>query len=508
MSVVLGLPKGMLPSPEVAMSAGTVSQLVRVQPNNVNTITNTPQALPIAAKSYSNSMTFPSQLVQFSVPCGQGKHVWIDSEKSSISFRVKYAVTTAGAGYDASGNSCGYLEGGATSWFNRIVHIGPNGATIDDVVNLNISEHIDQLINYNSADRDTFGAQFGFLAEPCTIANGQSSNATSNFVQGHGIACLKGTTVNSATTSNYSYEFPLPSSLLGKYAKGFFPCGAVNKLDIQMYTASTVPITFYSGGALATTAAQVQITIDNIALNLYLVTLDAESARMLGSPKVHYLHGITSRVASSTIAAGTSGYTNTLIGLRGKSCRQLFTRFQDSGTLTVGGTADTGIAQSANGPYDSKMPQASQLNYLLQGKDRYPQFPHNTQLLPSSVFNRLLMASEKFKEWEQRSSFMPQQYFKYITGSSVAAGTDDQNVVDAGNLTCANNLACFMFGEDLRKVHNSQVLDGYDLTVTANHFLELNFLNAPTNTQVVWFTGKFDIIYEIDMEAGTISYRM
>jgi hypothetical protein len=130
------------------------------------------------------------------------------------------------------------------------------------------------------------------------------------------------------------------------------------------------------------------------------------------------------------------------------------------------------------------------------------------------------MASEKFAEWETRSSFIPSQFFAPIWSGSTgtisanaptAANGYDQNVVDAcasGVTSTASNLLTFIFGEDLRKVHNSQVLDGYDLTVTANHFLEMNLLYAPTNTQSVFFTGRFDIIFEIDMEQGTINYRM
>lgn len=454
MSIALGLPKGILPSPEIAMSAGCVSQLVRVQPNNVNTISSSAQALPVA-NGYTNSLVFPSQLVQFSIPCGQGKHVWIDSEKSSISFRVNYAVTTSSGGTSGTNgytsSTAAYLQESAASWFNRIVHIGPNGQTIDDVVNLNVSETIYHLMNQNTTDRDNFAGQFGFLAE---------SGTASNYTQGHKIASIVSSTSStagspmSAANAYYSYEFPLPSSLLGKYAKGFFPCGSVNKLDVQMYTSSQVPVSvLIDVSNTAVSAPQVTFTIDNISLNLYLLTLDNESARMLGSPKMHYLHGITQRTASSTIASGSTGYQTTLIGLRGKSCRQLITRFTDTGS--------TSAANSINGVYDSKMPLASQLNYLLQGKDRYPQFPHNTQILPSSVLNRTLMASEKFKEWEQRSSFIPSQFFKYITtGTAPTAATGyDQNVVDAGSATSILNLSTFLFAEDLRKVHNSQVLN-------------------------------------------------
>ena len=68
MSIQLGLPKGLLPTPEVAMSAGCVSQLVRVQPNNVNTIPSSAQTLSNTANGFTNNMVFPSQLVQFSIP--------------------------------------------------------------------------------------------------------------------------------------------------------------------------------------------------------------------------------------------------------------------------------------------------------------------------------------------------------------------------------------------------------------------------------------------------------
>lgn len=498
MSISLGLPKGLLPSPEIAMSAGCVSQLVRVQPNNIASIQGPANTLSGTQYGYNNALSFPSQLVSFSVPCGQGRHVWIDSEKSTLSFRVNYQITGAGASYAAAQ---GFLQGGATSFWNRLVHIGPNGQTIDDVVNMHVSEHINQLLNLNTVDRDCFAAAYGFGAE-----NG-SANAQ-NLVQGHSIDTLTGASPNTAANCYYSYEFPLPSALLGKYAKSMFPCGSISKLDLQMYTNSFTPITFYAGSAAAT-AASLQITIDNISLNLWMITLDTESARLLGAPKIHSIHGITQRTATSSIASGTSGYINTLIGLRGKSCRNLFTRIVDQGALAAVAVG-TGSSVAVNGWADSKALLCSQLNYLIAGKDRYPQFPHNTQILPASVFSRTLMASEMYELWKQHSSLMPNQFFKYAAvGTAPTAATGyDQRLVNATEKTFPSDLATFIFGEDLRKAHSSAALDGVDLTVTANHFLETNILVAPTNTQSVYFTGFFDIIFECDMDQGTISYRM
>jgi hypothetical protein len=141
---------------------------------------------------------------------------------------------------------------------------------------------------------------------------------------------------------------------------------------------------------------------------------------------------------------------------------------------------------------------------------RVPNFPHNSQILPACMVNRVLQASEKFKEWDTRSSFIPTSYFIYwATGSTISAANGyDQNVINAGSATSITSLATFVFAEDLRKVHNSQILDGVDLSLTANNFLEMNILAAPTNTQSVFFVGLFDIIFEIDMEEGVINYRM
>jgi hypothetical protein len=505
MSVALGLPAGFKPSPEIAMSAGVQSQLVRVQPNNISSITSGTQTVSYTATNgYVNNLTFPSQLIQFSIPAGAGAHTWIDTEKTTLSFRVTYSVKTAGAGNDSTCTA--YLQGGASSFINRIVTIGPDGATLDDVVNQNLATHCRQLMEHNISDRDVFAASQGFLAD---------IGAAQNLVQGHVIQAFSGAQQNSAgsiiTATNdqaYSYEIPFENSLLGCWSKGFMPIGLVNKLDVQLYTVSQLPITFYAGATTITTSPQVAVVIDNIALNLFYLTLDSESVRMLGSLKTHYVHGVTARVASSIIPASTSGYTNTLIGLRGKSCRTLWTRFSDLGTV-AGVTNANATAAAVNGVYDSKLPLCSQMNYLLQGKDRVPMFPHNTQILPASVFSRMMFSSEKFKQWEQRSSFVPVQYFKYIDYASTApsqTGGYDFNVINAGYTSSSNNLCTFIFGEDLRKAHSSQVLDGYDLTVTANHFLELNFLSAPLNSQTAWFIGRFDIIYEIS--EGVVHMRM
>lgn len=498
MSIALGLPSGLLPTPEIAMSSQSTSQLVRVQPNNVSSVQSAAFSLPLTADSLVNNIPFPAQLLQFSIPAGGGRNVWLDVDKTTVSFRVNYAVTQAGT--SQSGGE-GYLQAGASSWINRIVHIGPNGSTLDDCVNVNVAEHVSQLLNLNSPDRDCFAAGYGFSSEA-------GSTSAVNKVQGHAIPKYAGTGLTSAASEYYSYEIPLASALIGKNARSMFPIGAIGKLDVQLYTPSVAPVTIYTGTVLGTsTAPAVQITIDNIAINAWYITLDTESARLLGAPKVHSIHGITSRVATANIPAG-SGYINTLIGLRGKSCRQLFTRFVDQGTPAAG-TGTSVCNQACNSIYDSKMLICSQLNYLLNGQLRVPSYPHATNLLPASVFSRTLMASEMYDLWKQHSSFVPNQYFKFAVGQTATiAANVDARVIAAASASTPSDLCTFVFGEDLRKAHSSQALDGADLTLTASQFLEMNVTSAPTNAQTAWFIGFFDIIFEVDMQTGDVTYRM
>lgn len=485
MSVALGLPAGFLPKPEISVSNGTRSELVVSQPNNVSSVAGTSSQTAILTTSGVSNLPFTSQLLQFSIPCGQGRRVWLDTAKSTLSFRIKYNISAVEGTWTTS-DMTAYVKASAYSWFNRITHVNAQGQILDDVVNTHVTEIVNDLLEVNISDRDGF-AQVGYLSD---------KGANQNLVQGHAITNFTVSNAAPSTTvpSYYNYELPLHSSLLGKYAKGaFIPIGSVAKLDLQMYTNNEAPISLVVATAPSAGKITCDFVMDNIRLNLTYVTLDDESMKLVGAPAMHYTHGITQRVATGSLAASALGYQNILIGLRAKSVRQLFTRFSDSAGHTWA---------------DSKMPIASQMNYLLNGTNRYPKVPHSTQYFPMSVLNRCLQASERFSQWHLASSLIPTQYCKYIPTGTGLPSQEDQFVVDSGSGYIGNNLSTFLFGEDLRVCSSSEVLDGVDMTTSANHFLELNLLCAPSATTNVYFVGRMDIIYEWDLNAGTVVYRM
>jgi hypothetical protein len=494
MSVVLGLPKKLLPSPEASLSEGCTSQWVKIQPNNVASVVNNSYN-GFTVSTDTTTIPMVSQEVRFSVPVGMGKNVWLDTSKTTLSFRVNYEITSASA---TSGTTAfaSFLQGSAMSFWDRLQVLNSNGVAIDDVNGLASIELHKQNWTFDSAERDSVGLAYGFRSE-------NSSSDSANYLQGHKIDSLTSTgALLPVRNCFYSYEMPLPSSFLGAGAKGFVPIGALQRLDVYLTTASIVPISCSVASNL-TTAPTLKITIDNISINAYYITLDDKSSALLGSPKIHYLHGVTNRSSTATIPAQSSGLQSILIGLRGQSVRSLATRFYDQSKTTSG---------SVNGQFDSKAPLCSQLNYFLQGKDRVPPNPHNTNNAIATVFMRALQASEAFNSKDFRYGGDNESFAKYlnVTTAPTSATGFDQTVVNASNTTSLASLASFTFAEDLRKASTSAILDGYNLSQSANNYLEMNITNASTsgnNTNVI-FIASMDIIYLIDMEQGTVDFRV
>jgi len=487
-SVVLALPKKLQSQPEGALSPECTSQMTRIYPNNVSSVASSAITLSSAAVTAAIPVTFPVQEIRFSVPTGMGKHVFIDTSKSRLNFRAKYTTTASTTSATWTAN----LISSAYSWFDRIQTINSNGQAIDDVVNL--GQIMCQRNNYefDSAERDSMW-QYGFLAEEVG-ATGTTSSV--NNLQGHLIDNLVTTTTVAAATNSYDYSVPLPSSLLGLGARNFCPIGALQSLGISLWTPSVAPVVYAVNGA--TTPASLQITLDNISIDLQYIYLDQKSASLLNLGKEYYIHSITHRLSTGTIASGTTGQVSTLIGLRGRSVRALFARFSESSGVLTG---------SASGVYDSKLIPCSQFNYFLGGKDRFPNVSHNTLTAPSTAFEHTLQAMEAFNPDKTKFGGVYDNYCVQFAGSTAATGAS-QWLVNAGSDSVLKSLASFSLGEDLRVASSSVILDGYDLSQSASHFLEMNIAKATTNSINVSFISAQDIIYVVDLMTGNIEARV
>lgn len=480
-SIQLGLPKRLLPQPEASLSEGCTSQMTRVFPNNISSVSAS-ATLSTAIASYTQP-TFTVQECRFSIPAGMGKNVFVDVSKSRLNFRAKY-VNTA----DTSGTWATFLNSSAYSYFDRIQHFGSNGQIIDDVNGLaQIMCHRNNF-EFDASERDSMW-QYGFVSEA-------AGTGSQNLLQGHAIDALTGATPD-AQTDYYDYSVPLPSSLLGGNARNFVPIGAINKLDISLWTNAVMPISYKISSAASSAAVTLTLTLDNISIDLQYVYLDQVSASLLNMGKEYYVHSITNRLSTGTIAASTTGQVSTLIGLRGRSVRSLATRFSQN----VGGTAG-----SANGSFDSQLVQCTSLNYFLNGKDRVPAIPHNTVYAPSTVFEHCLQAAENFSPDKTKYGGTFDSFGIAVAASAFATASSKWTTLNT-RTTQVGTLSTFAFAEDLRVVSTSSILDGANLSI-ANNFLELNIAQANTNALNVSFISAMDIIYVVDFMTGQIESRV
>lgn len=482
---VLGLPKKLLPEPSVVMSPECSSQLTRIFPNNVSSVTS--PTTTMSTNGTFNNLAQNVQEVRFSVPCGGGRNVFVDSSKSRLNFRVRFVVSVASVGADTTTS---FVQSSGMSFWDRIQHIGGNGQVLDDVVGLAQIMCHKHNYQFDSAERDSM-ISYGFRAEDETVAG-------YNYLQGHAIAALtSASTIALQPGQAYDYSMPLPSSLLGPDAKNFCPVGALNALNISLWTGNTLPIV-YSNTAATTTPAQVSVIIDNISIDLQYIYLDAKSQSMLNLGKEFYVHSITNRLSTGSIASSSTGQVSVLIGLRGRSVRSLATRFSESSALTTG---------CCNKSFDSKMIPATQMNYFLNGKTRVPNVVHNSVQAPTTVFEHSLQAAEAFTPDKTKYGGTYSNYFTVCEGTTGASGLSQWAVL-AGSNTAAGFLSAFAFAEDLRVASTSQILDGADLSQSASQYLELAIPTGPSNTINCSFISANDIIYIIDLESGNIESRV
>lgn len=483
MSIVRGLPEELRMN-SVSLPDSVQSYQVKVVPQNVTSISSVGSASVTANAGSCFEVSMPSQQIIFDIPTVASPNTWVDCAKSTFSFRAKYSVTSGSTRFD-NGALKGALRSCAWAYFNRIFHTSSSGTIVDDCPLTNLANHHHLQYNYDAAEIDSTALSWGFDFE-------DYDDTAYNANNGHPIHNINTTpALSTSTDSYYSYDFPLPSSVLGKFCKGMFPIGKVSKLTLTLQTDSVAPITIQCATATSGATASVSVTIDQFAINMHYVDLGEEGGRLLGGGSSAVVHGVTHRVSQSTLASGITGGVSVLMGLRGSSVRSLALRVQD------GGSGSTAV--SANGIYDSKSLLANSIAYYLNSKERVPPNPYNNITQPASVFMKALHASEAFAERQLKFNGTPNEFLTRCASStppSAATHQADQRLINAGNVTDANFLASWCFAVPLQKVSKSKILDGANFN-SSNQYFEANLQIASTNSLLLSFIAEMDIIFVI-----------
>jgi hypothetical protein len=486
MSVVKGLPQELKPD-FVSLPESVSSYSVKVVSQNVTSVVSS--TLNVAAGKTSGQViqvTMPSTQINFDIPCNQNKNTWIDTSKSTISFRAIYKRVEGGTAMNNSMDAA--LIHNAYNFFNRIFHVSSTGSIIDDVPlsNLAVTNFLQQ--NISAQEMDCLSLPYGFNNES---AIGATSSTNANT--GHSIALWSA--ASTGTKYEYhSYELPLPSSVIGSFARAMFPIGSVSKLTLSLVTDSIAPVCI-AFDTTSTGSADLSITLSDFAINLQYVDLGEAGSALLGGSGPKICSGITHRVSSTTLNSGVSGAVSQLLGIRGSSVRSLTCRVSEGVVSTAG---------SANDKFDSKMPLATNINFYLGGKDRIPPNPLSPLTAPASVYMRALQASNAFNERQYKMSSTPQSFCVY-TATSGDLTTIEKEYNVSSSTTAYNSLATFMFAMPLQKVSKSKILDGYNFN-NSNQYCELTLLTGSTNNLIFYFIAELDVIYIIN--DGDIQVRI
>jgi hypothetical protein len=477
----VAFPKELQNEIDYQLPASVSSYNVKIVPSNGSSFANATQTL---TASSTLQLTGSNSNIIFDIPAGQSKSVFIDPRFTTLNFRVNYEITNT----DVSAaviTSC-QLRSSAYAMFDRQYLSSQSGVLLDDVNLVGLVQ--DSLLNLETsvADRDSLALMYGLNYEA-------SNNSSQNNNQGHKISGIDATTLASSRSRYYSYSMPFINSLIGKGAKKFFQIGATSKLQCVLQTSSVIPLTIVTG--TVTTAAQMKITIDNLFLSCTYVDIGMEGVKMLNKTGVQYYDGVTYRVSSATLPS-SSGAISLLTGMRGSSVKALWTRFCEASTLSTTGCI--------NYIYDSKMPQCNSIAYNVNGILN-PSNPIDLLRAPATAFSLLQQSNSSFNNYEFKSGLVPVNYLLYTVSASSLPTDTDQNI--SATTSSVVSTAGFHFGVNLEKISKYGILDGTNLN-SGNTFLNMNLVNASTNTLTVFFIAKMDIIYIHDTASGEISVRL
>ena len=462
------------------------SYQVKVQPSNVSSIVS--PDIAIAAGLEGTDLPFPSQQIIFDIPCGSSPSTFLDNRFTTLNFTATYAVgaTVSTSVAITSAN----LRSNANSFFDRMYITSQNGQILEDITEYGLVN--DLLINFqmNNAVRDGVAMQFGF--------DDASGNNTS---QGHTISAFNGRVAAASNTCSYSYSVPILSGLIGALSDKMLNVGRTSKLQLILQSSSVLPVTFVNTTA-SNAASSVKVTLANFSITCEYIDIGGSALKMLDQTLVNnqaYIHGVSYRVTSNTIPAGTSGNLSLLAGIRNSSVKSIFVKYVDNlvNSLTNG---------SVNSKFDGKNPSINSWAISVGGM-RYPSNPLNPLLQPSQAFSECEKAIGSFNNAQFQSCITRARYCKLARGGTTPAESSTSTDRNYSLSSSATAQCQFFMAYCLEVCAKRGLLSGLNCS-SAPVFVENNLAVSCTNAQLIYVIAMIDCIFIHDVSSGDISVRL
>jgi hypothetical protein len=364
-----------------------------------------------------------------------------------------------------------------------------NGQIVEDITEYSLVN--DLLINFqmNNAVRDGTAMQFGF------------EDSTGNTSQGHAITTFDGRVAALNETCSYSYSVPILSGLVGALSDKMLNIGRTSKLQLILQSSSVLPVTFVNTTA-SNAASSVKVTLANFSITCEYIDIGGSALKMLDQTLVNnqaYIHGVSYRVTSNTIPAGTSGNLSLLAGIRNSSVKSIFVKYVDNlvNSLTNG---------SVNSKFDGKNPSINSWAISVGGM-RYPSNPLNPLLQPSQAFSECEKAIGSFNNAQFQSCITRARYCKLARGGTTPAESSTSTDRNYSLSSSATAQCQFFMAYCLEVCAKRGLLSGLNCS-SAPVFVENNLAVSCTNAQLIYVIAMIDCIFIHDVSSGDISVRL
>ena len=480
----IGLPRSLNYDMPPSASDSCRSYSVNLSPDGITQVQAPTQNLFIANQATQGQ--FNSQVVSFSIPSGNSNSVFLDTTHTTLSFSLTYNISTA----SSATAPIVKLLSSAASFFDQLV-LYSNNTPLEQVNQYGLLQNF-LLQNSVSASQRVGGI---------SVCMGTDPNSTAGVELGHA----------SATTFRYNFSIPL-ISIIGVNSDKLLPIGMLNNLQLQMTTASILPIVSYCTAVATQPVFSQNFLLSEFSLNLKYIDIGESAAQMLMMtlPDNRILYKTSTYTNSQvTIPNGSSGAQQLLLQIRNTSVKSVYHQFGQSNSVAAQSLV------SPNGYYDA-INITTNSRQLQVGGNFFPNRPINDVSRPSEGYIYLIQAMGGSIPASLGSVVAKETYNSVGGVAAVPTGAN----VDTGLVLPATTARAAPLGSDGGSIslfaYPSAAFYGYDLerlggvmfsginTRSTPPFLNLNLQQALNATITCNAWGYSDVVLAFDIGSKSV----
>ena len=479
----IGLPRSLNYEMPPSASDSCRSYSVNLSPDGITQVQAPSQNFFAANQALQGQ--FNSQVVSFSIPSGNSNSVFLDPTHTTLSFSLTYNISTG----STATNPQSTLISSAASFFDSLV-LYSNNTPLEQVNQYGLLQNFLLQNTVNLAQR------YGGI----TVGMGCDSNSANGIDLPH------------AAIGTYRFNFCIPLlSMIGINSDKLFPIGMVNNLQLQMTTATLLPIVSYCTAVAAQPIFSQNFLLSEFSLNLKYIDIGemASSMLMASLPDNRILYKSATYTNSQiTIPNGSSGAQQLLLQIRNTSVKSVYSQFGQSNSVAAQSLV------SPNGYYDA-INITTNSRQLQVGGSFYPNRPISDVARPSEGYLYLIQSLGGSIP-SAMGTVVNREMYNSVGGTTLPTGTNVETFLvlpattvraastgnDGGSVSVLKYPNSHFHGYDLERL-GGVMFSGIN-TRSTPPFLNLNIQNALTSTITCNAWGYSDVVLVFDIGSKSV----